>query len=260
MIITTGDNEAPGTVSQAEELSLELGVPYVRRSRTSLSKLLTRHRADAVLVILESGIRIVSAAGEPMEFHPSMSFVRAKRLLKGEPDYMLEISKAESGDRILDCTSGLGSDSIIFSIAAGEEGSVTALESSLPIYGLLKEGLRTYQSGLKEFDKAMRRIVVKHADHLQLLGELPDKSVDIVYFDPMFREPVKESSSISPLRAFANGSSLDRRSIEEACRVARKTVVLKEKRDSGEFARLGFAVRERAHTKIAYGVIELDNR
>ncbi|USB34876.1 class I SAM-dependent methyltransferase [Paenibacillus sp. YPG26] len=260
MIITTGDNEASGTVSRAAALSQELGVPYVPRSRTSLSKLISRHQADAVLVILERGIRIVSAEGEPLEFHPSMSFVRAKRLMRGEPDHMLEVSRAKRGDSIIDCTSGLGSDSIIFSLAVGEEGSVTALESSLPIYGLLKEGLTTYQSGLKEFDKAMRHIEVKHADHLQLLGKLPDKSMDIVYFDPMFREPVKESSSISPLRTFANGSPLDSRSIEEACRVARKTVVLKEKRDSGEFARLGFTVHERAHTKIAYGVITLDNR
>ncbi|GIP19957.1 class I SAM-dependent methyltransferase [Paenibacillus sp. J22TS3] len=259
MIITTGDNEAPDSVSRALALASELGVPYVRRSRTSLNKLLSRHQTEMVLVILESGIRIAGTYGDPMEFHPSMSFVRAKRLLKGEQDYMLEISGIQPGDQILDCTAGLGSDSIIFSLAAGKEGKVTALESSLPLYGLLKEGLTTYQSGLKEFDEALRRIEVRHADHLDALKGMPDNSMDVVYFDPMFREPVMESSSLSPLRTLANGKPLEEAAIQEACRVARRAVVMKEKRDSGEFSRLGFTVRERAHTKIAYGVIALDN-
>lgn len=259
MIITTGDQEAPNTVSRAVRLADELNVPYVRRNRTSLTKLLSVHQTDLILIILDSGIRIVGTNAEPMEFHPSMSFVRAKRLLKGEQDYMLDISRAAPGDQIIDCTAGLGSDSIIFSMAVGERGSVTALESSLPLYGLLKEGLTTYQSGLKEFDEALRRIEVRHHDHHDVLKSLPDKSVDIVYFDPMFREPVMESSSLSPLRTWANSASLQASSIAEACRVARKTVVLKEKRESGEFSRLGFTVHERAHTKIAYGVITLDN-
>ncbi|MNJ57372.1 hypothetical protein D3C77_529580 [compost metagenome] len=71
----------------------------------------------------------------------------------------------------------------------------------------------------------------------------------------MFRDPVLESSSISPLRAFANNSRLETAAIVEACRVARKTVILKEKIGSGEFERLGFSVSERGQSKITYGVI-----
>ncbi|MBP1999687.1 16S rRNA G966 N2-methylase RsmD [Paenibacillus shirakamiensis] len=257
MIITTGDHEAPDAVRRAEHLAVELGIPYVRRNRTSLTRLAAQQQTDAIFVILEQGIRLITSDHASMAFHPSMSFVRAKRLLKGESDVMLHIAKVSAGDQIIDCTAGLGSDSIVFSLAAGKEGRVTAVESSLPLYGLLKEGLKTYTSGVKEFDEALRRIEVQHANHLDVLRALPDKSVDIVYFDPMFRDPVMESSSISPMRIFANGESLMELSISEACRVARKTVILKEKRDSGEFSRLGFSVYERSHTKIAYGVIAL---
>lgn len=82
--------------------------------------------------------------------------------------------------------------------------------------------------------------------------------MDIVYFDPMFREPITDSASINPLRHYANGEPLDEESVREAVRVARKTVVLKEARYSGEFERLGFSLPERGKSKITYGVISID--
>ncbi|MNI75326.1 hypothetical protein D3C73_1314660 [compost metagenome] len=94
---------------------------------------------------------------------------------------------------------------------------------------------------------------------MDALKQMPDKSADLIYFDPMFRDPIMESSAISPLRMFANNSSLTGEVIAEAKRVARKSIVLKEKKGSGEFERLGFETVERSHTKIVYGVILLGN-
>lgn len=105
----------------------------------------------------------------------------------------------------------------------------------------------------------MRRIEVRHSHHLDYLKSLPDRSVDIVYFDPMFREPIAESASIHPLRHYANGEPLEMESVREAVRVARKTVVMKEARSSGEFERLGFTLPERGKSKITYGVISIDS-
>lgn len=48
-------------------------------------------------------------------------------------------------------------------------------------------------------------------------------------------------------------------SIIHAKRIARKTIVLKEKRGSGEFACLGFRVEQRGTTKTVYGVIDIDS-
>nr|WP_189338302.1 hypothetical protein [Paenibacillus sp. IHB B 3084] len=47
----------------------------------------------------------------------------------------------------------------------------------------------------------------------------------------------------------ANPDALDEESIAQAKRIARKTIVLKEKRGSGEFTRLGFRVEQRAQRK-----------
>ena len=54
-----------------------------------------------------------------MEFHPSMGFVRLKRVLNGKPDPMLEASGMEEGDSVLDCTAGLGADALVFSGKGG---------------------------------------------------------------------------------------------------------------------------------------------
>ncbi|UNK20823.1 class I SAM-dependent methyltransferase [Paenibacillus sp. N3/727] len=258
MIITTGEAEAPAFVERAKSIAEETGCRYVTRGGQSLRRLALRTGDEDVLVVLDGHVRLGGPGRSVLEFHPGMGYVRLKRVLRGDPDPMIEATRMEEGDSVLDCTAGLGADSLVFSVKAGESGSVTALESSFPLYVFLKEGLRTYESNMPASDEAMRRIDVRHGHHLDYLKTLPDKSVDIVYFDPMFREPLTESASINPLRHYANSEPLDEQSILEAIRVARKTVVLKEKRGSKEFARLGFTVPERGQSKITYGVISID--
>ncbi|AZK47353.1 class I SAM-dependent methyltransferase [Paenibacillus lentus] len=255
MIITTGEHDAPAAVERAMALAAKSGARFVSRNRTSMARLAELHPGEDILVVLEGGARLHRPGEQPMTFHPSMSFVRAKRLLKGEKDTMLEAAGVRTGDTIVDCTAGLGSDAIVFSLGAGKEGKVIAMEDSLPLWALLHEGFKYYVSGLQSFDESLRRIDLQRGHHLDLLQQMPDQSADVVYFDPMFRDPVLESSSISPLRSFANNNRLEEAAIAEACRVARRTVILKEKIGSGEFERLGFRVSGRARSKITYGVI-----
>ncbi|WP_438350974.1 class I SAM-dependent methyltransferase [Paenibacillus sp. FA6] len=259
MIITTGNAAAQQWVKRAETIAVDTGFTYVPRESTSLTKLMERSGEAVALVVLEGGARLVRPDGSSIEYHPSMGYVRAKRVLKGDPDPMLDAAGMQAGDSVLDCTAGLGSDSLVFAVKAGSEGHVTAIESSIDMAVLLKEGFGHYVTGLETVNQAMRRIEVKHGHHLDILREMPDDSVDIVYFDPMFREPLMDSAAINPLREFANGDALSLDSIQEAVRVARKTVMLKEKWGSPEFARLGFRMLERNHSKITYGVIFLDN-
>lgn len=259
MIITTGENENKHSVERAKQLSQETGITYVKRNKTSIDTLGVYYNNSPVIVVLENGVRLFSLNQQAMEFHPSMGFVRAKRFLKGEVDPMLIAARVEPGDVVLDCTAGLGADAVVFAMAVGHEGHVIALESSQPLSVLLKEGLRCYKTDNAKFNEALPRVEVRHADHLEALRQMPDRSVDIVYFDPMFRSPVMKSASISPLRGYANAAGINPLAVDEACRVARKTVVLKEKKGSNEFERLGFGRHERPHSKIAYGVISVDS-
>lgn len=257
MIITTGNSPIPEIVLRAQSLADRLNVDYKPRGTHSLTKLVERYQDQEVLVVLQEAVRLLRPGMPPLQFHPSMGFVRAKRVLKGESDPMLDAACMKPGDSVLDCTAGLGTDSLLFAVFGGEHSEITALESSLPLYGLLLEGMRHYITGNEQVNSAFRRINVVHSDHLHFLREQPDRSVDIVYFDPMFRQPLTDSAAISPLRQFANAAALSPESVTEAVRVARKAVLLKEKSLSGEFKRLGFTELLRSNSKTSYGVITI---
>ncbi|MCJ8012574.1 class I SAM-dependent methyltransferase [Paenibacillus sp. KQZ6P-2] len=258
MIITTGDKAGIEIINRAKALASRTGSLYVPRRHTSLPKMAKQHGDDEIIVVLDNGARLVRAGEEPMEFHPSMGFIRAKRILKGESDPMLDAACMNEGNSVLDCTAGLGTDALVFAVMGGANTKITAVESSSSLAALLSEGLGHYTSGVEEINEAMRRVDIVNGHHLEVLRSLPDQSMDIVYFDPMFREPLMDSSAIRPLRWFANSDPLSEESINEAVRVARKTVVLKEKRGSDEFTRLGFSEQGRSHSKISYGVIVVD--
>nr|WP_274365315.1 MULTISPECIES: class I SAM-dependent methyltransferase [unclassified Paenibacillus] len=257
MVVTTPYDPPPELIERSRKAAAELGGQWVARRGMSLSKLESRYAPEHLVVVGQEGIQwhTGGAGGKPFFFHPGLSVVRIKRMMDGQKDAMLAACRFEPGDAVLDCTAGLASDSIVFSYAGAGRSEVTALESRFPLYYVVSAGLRSYTAELEPITEAMRRIRAVHADHLAYLAALPDRSADIVYFDPMFRDPVHASSGISPLRALADERTLSHEAVREACRVARKCVVLKELRDSGEFERLGFSVDSRSQSKIAYGVI-----
>lgn len=258
VLVTTSYEPSEQLLARAERIAGELDGRLVDRRQYSLPKLRAKYRDEDVMLVNDRELRYQTGNEGPLVyFHPSNGFVRVKRLRKGERDLLLDLAGVKPGDVILDCTAGLASDAIVFAYAAGAEGSVTAVESSKPLACLLREGLTVYSTCIPEADEAMRRVRIEEADHLDYLRSLPDRSVDVVYFDPMFRRPHEDSSSMMPLRSVADARALSPDSIAEARRVSRRCVILKENSGSGEFERLGFARNERANAKITFGVIEI---
>ncbi|WP_027091508.1 class I SAM-dependent methyltransferase [Cohnella thermotolerans] len=259
MIVTTTERPEPGTIERARRLAAELKCACVPRGRNTLRKLgrLRPDAADGILVVGPDTLRFVRGEEPPLFYHPSMGLIRVKRLREGGDDGLVRAADARPGDTVLDCTAGLGSDSLVLSYAVGESGRVTALEASDVLHVIVREGMRVYRSELPDVDEAMRRIEHVKTDHLRYLRSLPDRSCDIVYFDPMFTKPVMASASLRPLRAVAEDAPLSEESVAEARRVARKRIVLKEHRDSGEFERLGFERGRMTDSSVAYGVIDV---
>ncbi len=255
-IVTTSYRPSQQLIQQAEQIAYQIGGSAVQREKYAIDKLRSRYHATDIVVVSESEIKWYKQHHPVYFFHPSMALVRVERLMKGEPDSMLQHAGIRPGDRILDCTAGLGSDAIVFSYASGPDGQVTAIESEPDLAFLLKEGLKSYDSDIAELNEAMRRIQVIHHNHLTFLQACEDKSFDVVYFDPMFRKALEQSSSLNPIRAFSNPDPLQQEAIAEARRVARRLVMMKEHRDSSEFERLGFNQVFRSYSKIAYGVME----
>jgi 16S rRNA (guanine1516-N2)-methyltransferase len=258
LIVTTSEHPEADTVERAERLADELQASFVPRSNKTIRALRDKWEADEIVVVSAQEIRLVQEGQPPFYYHPSMALVRLKRLRSGGNDTLLDVSGATAGDTVLDCTAGLCSDSLVFSYAVGPQGKVIALEASRVLHAIVREGLRTYTTGLPDIDDAMRAIRTVHGKHQSLLPTMEDKSADVVYFDPMFEKPVTTSSSIVPLRSQAHREALTVEAVKDAFRIARKKIVLKDHRDSGQFERLGFRLVRVSASAVAYGVIDIE--
>ncbi len=219
------------------------------------------------LTISRQGV-FLNTRAKQLSFHPSMAIIRLINLLRGESDRYLEATQLKAGDSLIDATMGLGTDALIGAWAVGETGNVLAIEQSPLIAAFVHDGLNHFKEivpNAKNVEKqdvwaalarASRRIEVRWGGHGKYLNNLPSRSVDVVYFDPMFRDTCRKSNSILPLHRWSNHNPLDQEAVSEACRVARNRVVLKERKDSLEFQRLGFDILHGGrYSPIDYGII-----
>jgi 16S rRNA (guanine1516-N2)-methyltransferase len=203
-----------------------------------------------------------------LAFHPSMALIRLINLLRGESDRFLEATQLKPGDFLIDATLGLGTDALVGAWAVGEKGKVLAVEKSPILAALVKDGLNHFSEIIEPSPKrdkleawaklaqAARRIEISRGEHIEYFNQFPSCSVDVVYFDPMFRQTYERSHSIQPLHFWSDHAPLSPAAVREACRIARQRVVLKERKDSSEFRRLGFAVIEGGrYSSVDYGVI-----
>ena len=144
--------------------------------------------------------------------------------------------------------------------AVGPGGRVEAVENSALLHAVVAHGAARVRFGERPIDEALDRLRVHHADHLELLRSLPDRSFDVVYFDPMFREATSAPPGFDVVRALADPRPLDAAAVAEARRVARKRVVVQDRRAGGELERLGIPVEPviSRHASTRFGVLRID--
>lgn len=256
IVVTTGHKMKPAHIAEARELAARLSAPYAPRGNTSLDALRAEYGVPFVMVVKEK-LAVATEDGE-LYFHPGMAHLRLKNLRRGEGDHLAEALGLAAGMRVLDCTLGMGADAIVESFVAGETGEVVALEANPVVALLIGRGLQSLTGEHPTTRAAMRRVKVIAADCLDYLRAQPEDSFDAVYFDPMFRHPFEDSAGIHPLRRLADPRPVSPEAVAEACRVARRRVVLKESSRSLEFRRLGFGEFVGGkYSNVRYGVIRL---
>ena len=219
------------------------------------------------LTISRRGVFLTKGT-ERLSFHPSMALIRLINLLRGGSDRYLEATQLKIGEILIDATLGLGTDALIGAWAVGEKGNVLAIEQSPILAALIHDGLshiteiipsvknRDKQDAWAALAQASHQIDVHWGEHRTFFNNMPSDSVDVVYFDPMFRKTYKQSGSIQVLHPWSSHRPLDQESILEACRIARHRVVLKERKNSSEFRRLGFEIMQGGqYSPVDYGVI-----
>ncbi len=179
--------------------------------------------ANAFLVRGGKGWSLVDSEGS-LGVSPGLAMLRLKRLGRGTqmPDRLLLEAAIGPGEVVVDATCGLGADARILASAAGPAGRLIGLEASMALAVLLAEGLP-----LETPWPGSAPIEVHHADAETWLRDQPSRSVDVVFFDPMFERTRKASPAFAELRRFADARPLSRAAVDEARRIARRLVLMK---------------------------------
>jgi 16S rRNA (guanine1516-N2)-methyltransferase len=265
--VTFGKNCRGQVITEAKSWAAALQVPFVPRlDSMSLETMLTEYRVEGLLIATSRGPRIFTSSGT-FFFHPGMGELRWKNLfgsakarqtmpdvtvtsktLDGQvpvtdggnikagpvltyamvPDHFAVATQLQPGQRYLDCTLGLGADALIASHLVGDRGRVVGLEASLLLHFVVSRGLKNYQSRYPELNRDLHRLETYRTEALPFLQQQPADSFDVIYFDPMFRFPVQQSSGMQPLRPLAFEQPLSVATVQEALRVAPR-VVIKER-------------------------------
>lgn len=260
--VTTSVHAHADAIDMAERISRKLDCPYIERRKRSLASLNNIAGCEQAIVVNNQHIEL-QTGDQRFYFHPSMAKVRLKTLEHGGYDPLKEVlNNSESLSaadeiRVLDCTLGLGADAIVMSYILGDKARITGLEHSPLIALIVQTGLQNYDDGDELLTKAMRRIQVLNADYRDFLPDTAEKSFEFVYFDPMFRSGIDKSMAINPLRMFACSDRLETDSLKQAERVASRRVIMKSRRQSREFARLGFSqLIGGSYAAVQYGIID----
>ncbi|WP_214740527.1 class I SAM-dependent methyltransferase [Exiguobacterium sp. s48] len=258
-IVTTCLRPTDDVLSRAQTHAAEYNMKFVERRKHSMDELKKRYQQD-VLVFDKRRVEFTPMnSTEPFFFHPSSSVFRVKQLIRGGRDPLIDAIQATPGDHILDCTLGLGSDSIVMSHVVGSSGKVIGLESQFITAQLVREGMSVWVEKDEQVNEAMRRIEVVHSHSQDYLKICDENSFDCIYFDPMFEKTISESVHLNPLRSIADPSPLSEEMMIEAKRVAKKRIVLKAHFESPAFQQYGFTQIKRKTSKFHYGYIDLES-
>ena len=262
-ILTTSQKSNEAIQEEAKALASSMHMTYIKRGKTSIPALFREHQCEYIAVLSGSGLTIHFPENKQHSFHLSMAQLRILRIERGEGDHLVNAVQTILDKKgildgqqftFLDSTIGLASDSIIVSYAFPNV-EIQGLEGSFPIWLGTSYGLAHYIHSEDSVTNALRRIQVQHDTYENYLPSLPDNSVDIIYFDPMFEVPVEESPQFKPLRGHTVESHIDDHIMAEAMRVASYGVIIKERPFSsvfqkypphqwvgGKYSRIGYGV------------------
>lgn len=254
-IITTAGRPDTNTYELAAIASSALGFPIVERKKRSILHMQREYKADVLVAGKDRYELFREGMEQPLFFHPNSAAFRLKRVLKGETDPLIEASALIEGDKFLDCTLGLASDSIIASYIIGGNGKCVGLEADPTVAFLVKTGLRKFPTTSEELMTSMHKIEVIQSEAIKFLESQPDCSWDVVYIDTMFHTPIEESSNFKPLRQAGVHTSLSSKWIEEAYRVCARRVVVKDRFDSNVFDQFAIQRKIRPNTKFHLGFL-----
>ncbi len=244
-IVTTAASGDPG---EADDFARRFGLRAEPRAERPLFQVLADAGGAAVLVLAARRADLYER-DRAFRATAGMAFLRLLRARRGEADPLLVHADLRPGEAVLDATLGLGGDAL-----------VAASVTRAPVVGLEKDGVLAAftQAGLRRLPGHGREpgalVQVVRADHRAFLRDQPARSFDVVLLDPMFRRPGEAGPLFELLRAHADQAPLDQQALDDARRVARRGVLVKDAAPGDELRRLGLIpLLSRRSAAIAFG-------
>ncbi|MDF2947053.1 MAG: ypiP [Bacillales bacterium] len=256
MKITTAGRTNNEMIEYAKLISIELCCEYISREKRSV-ELLSESYNDDFIVVGKNRLELhLTTSRDPFFFHPNSALFRIKRIINNMNDPLIDICELKPGDTFLDCTLGIGSDAIVASFIVGSSGKVIGVESNKYIAYIVNEGLNKYVYDInKDIEDSLRRIKVINYNHLDYLKKQSSNSIDIVYFDPMFSLSIENSNGISKIKNIADYGAITEDVFNEALRVAKRRVVVKEHYQSEIFKEFNMNVVRRKTSLFHFGYV-----
>lgn len=257
-VVLSRNARGSAAIEAAKAMAARLGVAYLDRPHNQvLEDFMAAQGLAAVIVLEKDGPRIHSEHGT-FSYHPGMAEIRVQQLLRGATDHLVKALDLHPGSRVLDCTLGLASDAAVAACVVGAAGKVVGLEASLLLHFAVEHGLTHYECKTPLLTAALRRVEAVHAVAAEYLAQCVAKGLtfDVVYFDPMFRHPVRGSKAMEALRPLSLEEPLAKSTVELALKVAPR-VVIKERSEyllaeygcteyvGGKYSRIKFGIIRR---------------
>ncbi len=260
LAVTTIRKYTRAIEEEAKARAQALGLPYVPRGETLED--MAKESGFSGFLIYGKKLPTYWHGGEEYRFHVGTAVLRVGQMEKGNGDRLCDLLPKEEGLQVLDCTFGQAGDSTTLSWFVGESGQVTALEKSLALYEIGRAGIAAYEDKNPALTRAVRRIELLHEDYRDFLSRVEPKSYDVIYFDPMFKSPVKRE--VNDMEAFRSAAAYDSLSLETltlAMRAARRLVIVKERPFSPIFKNGPWTkVAGKKGQTTAYGVIVVGDK
>ena len=253
--VTVGRKGSADLYKQGKAWAQELGLPFLPRPRQgSLEAFCSRYGLKAVLIATHLGPQVYTCEGI-LRYHPNMGVPRIRTLERGGTDHLVEACGLKPGMRVLDCTLGLAADAAVASFVTGPGGLVVGLEASPVLWFLVTKGLQSYT--LPDDDRltrCLRRIHTVHSKAEDYLQEVAADAFDVVYFDPMFQQPIGNSSAMQPLRPASYHKPVTKEMVALALKAAPLTVI--KERDEALLRKLGAQeIQGGKYSSVRYGII-----
>lgn len=253
-VVTTAGRPDDESMALARAACEALDAPFEPRKKRSVAKIADSLQANVIVAGKNRYEYYKCGAAAPFFFHPNSAAFRLKRVARGEQEPLLMACALNEGDSFLDCTLGIGSDSMLAAFAVGETGRVVGVEANKNIAFIVGRGMQVYDTSELPLTAVMRRIEVVHAEALDYLRAQNDNSFDVVYMDPMFEAVIEEATNFEALREAGAHIALNAEWVREAKRVAKRRVVLKAHFESKWFSEYDFVQDRRQTAKFHYGI------